>query len=183
MSLMYAQMGMAAVGAYSGYQQQKHDAKMQQLQQAYQNKMSDISKAFSLNTQTENEINVRDAGVRASQAIQIQSMQNKSSAIVGAAAAGVHGSSVNSAMRGLTRSKLQASEALNFKMKAQARSDLTQRRNIHLSAAFNRDVSPIGKPSAASALLGLGMSMIDIYDSNQPEGQQSTDRLANWGRR
>lgn len=174
---------MSAISAVGQFQQQKHNSKMQEITQAYQNKMADISKAVSLNSMTENEIGVRDAGVRAQESIQIQSMQNKSSANASAAAAGVHGSSVTSAMRGLTRSKLQANEALKFKLKAQSRSDLNQRRNIHMAAAFNRDVSPIARPSAASALLGLGMSMIDIYDSNQPEGQKSTDRIANFGRR
>lgn len=168
MSKMYTRMGMAVTGAIGSYATGVHESKLAAMSQAYQNKMADISKAMSLNTMTANEINVRDAAIRASESIQIQAMRDKSEATVSAAAAGVTGSSVASAMRGLDRSKLQATAALKYRLKQQALADLNGRRNLHMSAAYGRNVSPLGRASVGAAMLGLGASMLDIYEDNTP---------------
>lgn len=181
-SLMYAQMGMKVVGGLSAYGEQKHKSRMEEIMRGYQQTMTDISAAQQLNTMTANEVSARDAAMRASVALNVQSMQDRANAEVSAAAAGVSGGSVRSTMRGLMRSRLMAQQAMHNKVQAQKRSFAQDRRNFALNRAMNKDISVIPKPSAASALLGLGASMIDIYDSHQPEGQKVSDTIAGWGR-
>jgi hypothetical protein len=183
MSINYAQMGLNVAKGTLSYMSAKADAKMAAMTQKYNNAMQAISTAASLNAQTSNEIGVRDAGVQAGMNIKLQSLQDRASATVSAAAAGVHGASVDSAMRGMMRSKLQASAALKENLAAQGRGDLNNRRNILMGAAYSKDVSVIGRPSAASALLGIGLDMFKTYDANQPKGQQAADTLAKWGRK
>ncbi len=182
MSLMYAQMGMKVVDALSAHGQAKHKVRMEEIMRDYQQTMSDISAAQQLNTMTANEISARDASIRAASALDIQSLQDRAGAEVEAAAAGVAGGSVRNTMRGLTRSRLMAKKAMHDKVQAQKRSFTQDRRNVALARVMNKDVSVIPKPSAASALLGLGASMIDIYDSHQPDGQKIEDTIARWGR-
>lgn len=165
---MYAQMGMSVVSAFDSFGAAKHSAAMDKVSRDYQEKMSSISAAMQFNTLTENEIGTRDALVRASTAIQVQSMQDRASSEAGAAAAGVTGGSVTSTMRGMMRSNLQAKHSLRKRKEAEARAHTNNRRNVRLAQVMNKDISPIAQPSAASALLGLGASMLDIYDSHQP---------------
>jgi hypothetical protein len=183
MSLMYMQMGMKAVGAFSTFSAASHQSKMERISRDYQEKMSAISAAMQLNVQTQNEIDSRDALVRAGVALEITAMQDRAEAEVSAAAAGAAGGSVTGVMRGLMRSRLQAKQALRHQKFQQARANTQTRRNIEFAKVMGKDISPIGKPSAASALLGLGASMIDIYDSHQPDGQRTADKMAEWFRK
>lgn len=177
MSIMYAQMGMSVVSAINTWQNTNYKMKMDALMRDHQNTMSAISKAMSLNAQTDNEIGMRDAVVNASQALQVQSMADKAEGAAGAAASGVTGGSVSAAMLGLERSKLKANSALKARVKAQSKADLQARRNIAVSAAFNKDITASVRPSTASVLLGLGTSLLDIYDTHQPDGQKLTDKI------
>lgn len=181
MSLMYAQMGLSVVNAWGQYEQDKMQAKSRKLAKKYENAMSAISAAQELNTATANEVSMRDALIRTKEAVEVQSMKDAASAEAGAAAAGVRGSSVRDTMRGIMRSRLQARQAVRAKLDALHQQRTQTRRNIALSQAMgrNRDVMP--RPSAASALLGLGASLVDIYDSHQPEGQRTTDAMSRWG--
>lgn len=171
MSLMYAQMGMKALGTFSAFSADSHNSKMEKISRAYQQKMAGISAALQLNTQTANEIETKDALVRASVALDLTAMQDKAEAEVSAAAAGIAGGSVVGTMRGLMRSRLQAMQALRTQKQQQARANTQTRRNIAFSRVMGTDISPIGKPSAASALLGLGASWLEIYEKNQPENR------------
>lgn len=179
---MYAQMGMSVISGLSAHGTAKHNARMETIMRDYNQTMSDISAAQQLNTMTENEISARDASIRAASALDIQSMKDRANAEVDAAASGVAGGSVRNSLRGLTRSRLMAKKAMHEKVKAQKRSFAQDRRNVALARVMNKDVSVIPKPSTASALLGLGASMIDIYDSHQPDGQKIEDTIAGWGR-
>ena len=182
MSLMYAQMGLAAVNAWSSYEQAKSQAKMAKMQRDYQNTIQAITAAQSLNSVSRNEIEVRDAGVRSAVAIEEQALKDRASAEVSAAAAGVKGDNVNSAMRALRRSSLRSREALRKRIKGQAAQSVAQRSNILVSKAVGKDTSVVMQPSATSALLGLGVKALSIYDEHQPPGSTIADRLATWGR-
>lgn len=168
MSLMYAQMGMKALGAFSAFSAASHGAKMDAISRAYQEKMAGISAAMQLNVQTGNEIEARDAAVRASVALETTALEDRADARASAAASGSAGGSVVGTMRGLMRSRLRAKYALSVQKQNQARANTQSRRNIEFSRVMGTDISPIGKPSAASALLGLGANIIDLYESNQP---------------
>ena len=183
MSLMYAQMGMQVISALNGIRQQKHEVRMEEISRKYRETMTAISASQQYNTMTDNEIAMRDAAVRTSVALNVQSLQDRGSAEVDAAAAGVKGGSVQATMRGLMRSRLQARQALRMKVAAQAKSASNDRRNLAFSVVMNKDISPLPRVSTSSALLGLGASIIDTYDSNQPEGQKIADTLAGWGRK
>jgi hypothetical protein len=172
MSLMYAQMGMKVVGAFSSFSASSHDAKMAKISRDYQQKMAAISAAMQLNVQTQNEIETKDAMVRASVALELTAMQDKAEAEVSAAAAGNAGGSVVGTMRNLMRSRLQARQALRIQKQQQARANTQTRRNIAFGKVMGTDISPLGKPSPASALLGLGANLIDVWESNQPENNK-----------
>lgn len=182
MSLMYAQMGLSVSRAALGYGSDKIKHDIATMQQDYDNAMSALSAAQQLNTITQNEISVRDAAVRASTAIDIQAMKDRADAEVSAAAAGVRGGSVRSTLRGLARSRLTAKQSLHKRVKAQAQASTQSRRNTELSKVFSKDISVLPTPSTASALLGLGATIIDTYDSHQPDGQKVADTIAGWGR-
>lgn len=167
-NLIYGQMGMKALGAYSAYSADKHNSKMEAISRKYQQNMAAISAAMQLGVQTQNEIEQKDAHVRASVALDLTAMQDRAEAEVSSAAAGNAGGSVVGAMRGLMRSRLQANQALRTQAKQQARANTQTRRNIEFSRVMGTDISPIGRPSAASAMLGLGASLLDVYESNQP---------------
>lgn len=197
MSLVYAQAGMAVASSLTAYDtartntimannQRDTETKLSQMTQRYQNTMAAISQAQQLNAMTSNEASMRDAAIRAGETISKQSMQDKALTEASAAAAGVRGGAVRSAMNSLERSKLTAREALRKRMEAQGRANTQDRANLRMAGIYNKDVSVysarhVRAPSAASALLGLGASLIDIYDSNQPEGSKSTDAMAGWG--
>lgn len=183
MSIMYAQMGMSVIGAFASHSAQKHDYKMQKMTRRYMETMSAIAAASQLNTQTLNEIEMRDAGVRAGVSIEAASRRDKGALEVAAASAGIEGGSVVNSMRGLERSRLLARAARQDALEGQARQNTQQRRNIAMSRAMNKDVSPLVAPSAADALLGLGAAVIDIYDSHQPQGSRVADTLAGWAKR
>lgn len=172
MSLIYAQMGMKALSAFGAYSADRHKAKMETISRAYQEKMAGISAAMQMNVQTENEIEQKDAVVRASMALQTTALEDKAEAEVSAAASGSAGGSVVGAMRGLMRNKLKAKQALRTQQQQAARANLQTRRNIEFAKVMGKDISPIGKPSIASALLGLGAGLLDIIDSNDPANRQ-----------
>jgi hypothetical protein len=182
MSLMWAQMGTSIISAASQYSAQRHAFTMDSIAREYRENMSNISLAMHNNTLTQNEISARDALVRSGVALQVEGMKQESAAEAGAAAAGVSGGSVTNVMRGMMRSRLMAKHALAQRGAAQSRMNTQARRQAALSAAMNKDITPMVAPSPASALLGLGASLIDIYDSHQTPGNRTTDTMAGWGR-
>lgn len=182
MSLMYAQMGMSVISAIGQHSAAKHQYTMDKIARDYREKMSSISAAMQSNTLTANEISTRDALVRAGTAIQVKSLKDRANATVSAAASGVSGGSVTNTMRGLMRSKYQAMHAHQKRREATQRSNTQNRRQLALAKAMNKDITPIQPPSAASALLGLGASLVDIWDSHQPPGSTLADRMAGVGR-
>lgn len=182
MSLMYAQMGMSVVSAFGAHSSAQHATAMDRINRNYRETMTSISTAMQLNTMTNNEIEARDASVRASASLQQQALVDKANAQVSAAAAGVRGGSVANTLRSLDRSQLMAKKTLRDKQAAQARSATNNRRNLQLSRIMGQDISPIQGPSVASSMLGLGASIIDIYDSHQPEGSRIEDTIAGFWR-
>lgn len=183
MSLMYAEMGMKIVGGLAEMAVNKEQYKMQVATQKYQRKMTALSAAFSTNTLTGNEISLRDAGIRAAGAIQMQARKDQASNEAGAAAAGVTGGSVLASQRGLKRSALSAGRGLSEARKGEDMVSTDARRKLALDVAFQRDTTVLSRPSTAMALLGLGATLIDTYDSHQPKGSQTSDAIAGWFRK
>lgn len=181
MSLMYAQMGLSVVSAIGQYGAQQHQYNMQKISRDYQEAMSGISFAMQSNTLTHNEVGARDALIRAGASIQAQSMKDRATARTEAAAAGVAGGSVTNTIRGLQRSRLLAGKALQERQAAQARANTNNRRQAAFARAMNKDISPLQPPSIASSLLGLGASLIDVYDSHQAPGDTLQDSLSRLG--
>lgn len=122
------------------------------------------------------EAHMHDAALRGGESIQMETLAASASAEAAAAAAGVHGGAVAATLRGIQRDSAQAKQALHENTMQQARAARHERTNVALAAVYNKDISVIPRPSAASALLGLGMNLIDIYDSHQPPGQTLLDR-------
>jgi hypothetical protein len=177
---MQLKMGMQAIGALSDFGIQQTQHKMNVASQEHRNVMNQLSSGIQQNAVTIAEIQTQDSAVRLSEAIQTQSMKDKGSAAVSAAAAGVQGGSVKAAMLGLRRSALQAQDARIRNRDSALTAQAENRKNIELSAIMGKDISVLPAPSAASALLGLGASLVDTWDSNQPTGETSADKMANW---
>lgn len=167
--LMYLEMGTQAIGAIAEYSVQKTQHKMQVAAQEHRNVMNQISTSLQYNSVTNAEIQIQDSAVRLSEAIQTQSMKDKGSAAVSAAAAGVKGGSVDAAMLGLRRSALKAQDARIRNRDSALTAQAEGRKNIEMSAIMGKDISVLPAPSAASALLGLGASLLDTWDENQPK--------------
>jgi len=175
---MMAQMGLSLVQGWGQYQTASIQARMQQDVQDYKNTMSALSAAQSKNTITSNEISVRDASIRASDALQQQSLKQQGAAAVSAGAAGVSGNTTDLVMRDLVSSAAQANKSRLNELSAQYRAFGQERKNVNLGQIYNKDVSVIPKPSAASALLGIGTNLLSIWDSHQTPGNTIAANLS-----
>lgn len=169
------QLGSAAFSAHSKLTVDNIQADMRQAAQAYSNEMRSMASAQQINAVTEAQVHEGDASQRLSATIQQRALQDRGAAEVSAAAAGVSGGSVDQAMLGLRRSAMQAQYARKRNLHSSQLSAASQKSNITQSGIMGKDVSVIQRPSVASAMLGLGASIVDIMDSNKPEGSRSTD--------
>lgn len=140
-------------------------SKLQAEQQRHRNTVTAISSNLQRNAVTLQEIDVRAANRRGSEAIQLRALEDQAGAEVSAAAAGVGGGSVKSVMRGLKRSELKAQFARLENTQNAYQSLGQQRTNINVSQVFNTDASVIPKPSVAALLLGMGTAAVDTYEN------------------
>ena len=177
-NLMFMQMGLAAVQGWSNYQHAKTNARMERAAQAYRNTMAALSAAQSQNVVTINEINTRDAGMQVAEQQQQQTLRDTGSAEVGAAAAGVSGTSVQLVQRDILASAARANKSRVEQMRQQFASFGQERRNIAVHKAYGKDISVIPRPTAASALLGIGTNLVNIWDSHQTPGDTIAGRLS-----
>ena len=185
MAISGAELGYinTAVSGLSNYMLGKTQAKMQESAQAHSNAMRRISSAQQQNTVTLQEAAIQDESTRLGVTLQEQSIRDRGAAEVSAAAAGVAGGSVEQAMLGLRRSAIQAQDARMKNMTAQLYATEEQRKNIRISGILGQDVSVIQRPSAASAMLGLGTQLLGQWDANQPKGSKIADGYSpsfNW---
>jgi len=185
MAISGAELGYinTAVSGLSNYMLGRTQAKMQESAQAHSNAMRRISSAQQQNTVTLQEAAIQDESTRLGVTLQEQSIRDRGAAEVSAAAAGVAGGSVDQAMLGLRRSAIQAQDARMKNMTAQLYATEEQRKNIRISGILGQDVSVIQRPSAASAMLGLGTQLLGQWDANQPKGSKIADGNApsfNW---
>ena len=142
--------------------------------------MRKISTAQNLNAQTLQGAQLEDKSKRLEMTLQQSSIKDMGVSEVSAAAAGVAGGSVNTALLGLRRSALNAQNSRMRNLDSQLFAVDKQKQNIRLAGILGEDISVIQRPSAASALLGLGSTLIDTYDKNQPDGSRAVDGARLW---
>lgn len=172
MNLMMAQMGLAGLGAVTDFMAAKDQAAIDRKMQKFRNAMAKMQSARQQNAITINENRLASSAVESESMIQRTSIIDKGKAAVAAAAAGVKGNSVDMTMRDLAGSASRASYAVRRQLNQQM-SDLgEQRKSVAIGAVLNQDIQVIPKPSVGSMLLGAGTSMLQIYDSHQPEGSK-----------
>ena len=168
------------VGGVAATSTRKIQADMNAASQAYGNTMRKISTSQNLNAVTQNTIAVEDKARRLEGVLQQQSIKDSAAAEVNAAAAGVAGGSVQQTLLGLRRSALNAQNArMRNLVSAQFSAD-KQKSNIRLAGIMGEDISVLQRPSVASSLLGLGATLIDKYDNNQPKGSRAVDGARLW---
>ena len=168
------------VGGVAATSTRKIQADMNAASQAYGNTMRKISTSQNLNAVTQNTIAVEDKARRLEGVLQQQSIKDSAAAEVNAAAAGVAGGSVQQTLLGLRRSALNAQNArMRNLVSAQFSAD-KQKSNIRLAGIMGEDISVLQRPSVASSLLGLGATLLDKYDNNQPKGSRSVDGARLW---
>ncbi len=175
-SLMYAQMGLAAIGGLAQSAVAREQSKMQESLQRYHNTFSALQSAQNLNIITRDEISAQDASVRQNLEIQRQGIIAKGQARVSAASAGVSGDSINRVMQGLRNSVARAQYARTENLEKQYSGFGQERRNVAFAQALNKDVTVIPRPSAASTLLGIGTDLLRTYDAHQPVGDRLFDQ-------
>lgn len=173
-------MGISAFGAIAENQTANIQADMKASAQAYTNTMRKISTAQSLNAATIQGVQLQDKARRLEVTLQQRSIQDMAASEVGAAAAGVAGGSVQQALLGLKRSALGAQNARMRNLDSELFAVDKQKQNIRLAGILGQDTSVIQRPSTASALLGLGATLLDTYDKNQPKGSQAADGARLW---
>lgn len=170
-----------AVTGFTDYMIQGVQADMQAAQQAHGNAMRSLSSAQQQNSVTLQEAQLQDKAARLGTSLQIASMKDRGSAEVNAAAAGVAGGSVQQALLGLKRSAIQAQDARMRNLSSEMMATQEQRSNIRLAAVMGEDISVIQRPSIGTALLGIGVNVMQTYDDNQPEGSKLADgRVTDW---
>lgn len=170
-----------AVTGFTDYMIQGVQADMQAAQQAHGNAMRSLSSAQQQNSVTLQEAQLQDKAARLGTSLQIASMKDRGSAEVNAAAAGVAGGSVQQALLGLKRSAIQAQDARMRNLSSEMMATQEQRSNIRLAAVMGEDISIIQRPSIGTALLGIGVNVMQTYDDNQPEGSKLADgRVTDW---
>ena len=174
---MIGSMATQAVSAYGDYSTSKIQYRMDQAAREHKKIMGALSSAQQQNALTTAEVQTRDAGIRALRSIELQSLHTKSEATVNAAAAGVTGNSVDSSLQNLRRSALNANAARKASLISKFQGIEQERKNVRLSQIYGRDVSVSIPPNPTTALLGLGKSMLETWDQNQPEGMKLSDRL------
>jgi hypothetical protein len=159
-------------------------ADMQEAQQAHNNAMRTLSSAQQQNSMTLQEAQLQDKAARLGESLQIASMKDRGSAEVNAAAAGVAGGSVQMALLGLKRSAIQAQDARMRNLNSEMQAAQEQRNNIKLAGIMGEDISIIQRPSIGTALLGIGVSVMDTYDQNMPKGSKLADgKITDWFKR
>lgn len=178
MSLMFAQMGLSIAQGIGSYASANIKARMQESIQDYRNTMSALSAAEAQNTVTHNEIAVLDAADQQREQQQIIALKQEGAADVASAAAGVSGTTSDLIMKDLKASAARANKARLDQVEAQFIAYGQERKNIELSNIYNKDISVIPKPSAASALLGIGTNLLSIYDQHQTPGNTIAARLS-----
>lgn len=175
---MGLQLGAGALGAATDFLVASEQAKMRENARKHNNAMRAISAGEQVKALERKGTATKQAAARAMLADSIVNMQDRASAEVSAAAAGVAGGSVEAVMRDIERSALyQQGNRLDSHENAQ-RAIEQEKQNVRLQSVMGENVSVVGKPSLASSVLGLGISSIGIYDQHQPEGQQTSDVLA-----
>jgi len=170
----------SAIGGIADSATRSIQAGMNEASQAYSNTMREISTAQNINAITLQQAALGDKSRRLQATLQQQSLKDRGAAEVGAAAAGVAGGSVDQALLGLRRSALNAQNARMRNLESGLFAADTQKKNIRLAGIMGEDISVIQRPSAASSLLGLGATLLDKFDNNQPKGSKGADGYRMW---
>ena len=170
-----SQAGIAGIGAFTDLAIGGIQADMAEASQAYSNTMRQLSAAQQTNAVVRSEAAAKDNAVRLGAELSKKSLQDKGQLEVSAAAAGVAGGSVSQAMLGLRRSAMSAQDARMRNLNAQLLGADQDKKNITLSAIYGEDISIITRPDPASAMLGLGVSVLDTWDNAQPKGYKIAD--------
>lgn len=179
MSIAMAFQGFQQIATgVSDYYIQSQQAKMQEAAREHANVMRGIAAGQEQNAVSRQKVALRDATQRVAAEQKIAHLQDRGSAEVAAAAAGVAGGSVDQVMRQIERNALKAQSDRKTSYNNQNAALDQETVNIELRRITGEDISVIQKPNPALTLLGLGTSLINTYDANQPAGSRSTDALA-----
>lgn len=176
-SLMYAQMGISAIGGLTDFAVAREQAKIDAAVQRYNNTISAINAAQAENTITLSEIQAADASQRQSLEIQEQLIRAEGAAQVSAGAAGVAGGSVENVMRGLRSSASRAQYARKEQTRMQMEAFGRERTQVAVARVTNKDISITSKPNVGAALMGIGTDMLKIWDKHNTPGETLRARL------
>lgn len=193
MAFEYAKIGIGFVQSGLQYLSAQKEASARKAMQKYTNRMVDLSNAASQNTITENEIQDR-------QSLADQAFLNKRAALeqagtteVAAAAAGVEGNSVNSAMFDVTRQAAMVEGRRQLEYASHMLAFDTQRTNTDNAAVMQKDNSILPSPSVGnylfSAVANSAAPLLQIAGfgdttgsggSGKPKGKIVSAKLPAW---
>ncbi len=175
MNPIYAQMGLDVGTGVTSFINQGIASSLAAKLQKYRNRMLEVSAAMNRRVITLNEVATRDASIRMSWELQRTAAQDQGSAEVSAAAAGVQGNNVDATMRGLRSSALGAQAARKSRFRAEMRAHHNERVNLNVGTIMGKDIQVQSRPSMLSAAIGLGATLMDTYDADQPDGDKLGD--------
>lgn len=168
-SYMMQEMGLKSIASVSKFFVSKEEARIQRIMQKHNNIMTALSAAQSHNQINRNAVEIERQYTLANAADQVVAMQDQEAARLAAAASGTSGNAVATTMHDLARAEAQKRYA-NEKARDTAHIDINdQRRQVELSKVYGTNIDVLPKPSFATALLGLGTSLLDTWREHNPE--------------
>lgn len=172
-----ASAGLSILGQMDDYAMSSAKAKVQKQMQAYSNKMARLSDAMNQNAITTNVTLAIQRSAMESESIQRQGRAAVGSVISQAGATGTTGASVT-----LAKQAVQAAEAGAQYQRELALRDTfiatdQQRRASTFAADLQQDYSPIEKPSATKAFVGMLATAAGAYASYAPSSSSSVAKL------
>lgn len=175
-SYMMAEMGLTSIKAVASFGISREEARTQKILARHAKTMATLSAAQARFQVQRNEIGMvrQDMLARAGDAI--VAMQDQAQAQVAAAASGASGNSVDSTMHAFGRAEARQKFARQRQLEAGFSQTADERRDIAVQEAMAVTQPVIAKPSGASMLLGLGTSLLDIYDNHNPQNSNNVRR-------
>lgn len=166
--MLAAQVGMSAVSHGMSSAASEAQYKADKKWQKYQNTMLALSAAQSQNAITTNVTQATLASAAEALEIRKATIAASGDAKVQAAAAGVGGNSVASAVRDVEKSGAQLEFARQEELRNAYLGFDYERRNVALSAKMGENANYIPKPSSVSSMLGFAKDVggigVDNYD-------------------
>lgn len=169
--------GLSILGQTDDYAMASAKAKVQKQMQDYNNKMARLSDAMNQNAITTNVSLAIQRSAMESESIQRQGRAEVGSVISQAGATGTTGTSVTLAKQAVQAAEAGAQYQRELALRDTFLATDQQRRASTFAADLQQDYSPIEKPSATKAFVGMLGTAAGAYAAYAPSSSSSVAQL------